>query len=209
MNRASLNVRRLRQMIAHEAARIMVEEGVKDFRLAKDKALRHLALGQHDAHQILPSNAEINDEVIARLRLFQGERQPAILRRLRETARDAMDMLADFEPRLVGSVLEGTATEHSDINLHLVADSPESVLFYLMDRGVDHDPSSALLRFGNNARELPGLRFELYEIPVDCVIFSMDETRDVPLSKIDGKPMRRARRKQLEALLDAPDDEPA
>lgn len=209
MNRASLNVRRLRQMIAHEAARIMVEEGVKDFRLAKDKALRHLALGQHDTHQILPSNAEINDEVVARLRLFQGERQPAILRRLRETALEAMDLLAEFDPRLTGSVLEGTATEHSDINLHLVADSPESVLFFLMDRGIDHEPSSALLRFGGSTRELPGLRFDLHDILVDCVIFSMDETRDPPLSKIDGKPMRRMRRKQLEALLNAPEDAPA
>ncbi|MEW6611675.1 MAG: nucleotidyltransferase [Pseudomonadota bacterium] len=202
MNRPPQNSRRLRQLVATEAARIMVEEGIQDFRLAKDKALRHLAISG-DSQQVLPSNAEINAEVEIRLRLFQGDRQPVLLRQLREAALQAMDLLADFDPRLVGSVLEGTATEHSDVNLHLFADTPESVAFFLMDRGIDYEIGSQHLRFGNNYRELPSLRFELGPAAIHCVIFAPDEGREAPVSRITGKPMRRARRKQVEALMSA------
>ena len=202
LSTAALHSRRLRQMVADEAARIMVEEGIDDFRLAKDKAIRHLALGQHDSHQqILPSNAEIMAEVELRLRLFQGDRLPQRLRVLREGALKAMDLLADFDPRLVGSVLHGTATEHSDINLHLFADTPESVAFYLMDQRIRYEEASQVLRFSHAAQELPSLRFILDELPIHAVIFSLNDTRATPLSRISGKAMHRAKRKEVEALL--------
>ena len=50
-----------------------------------------------------------------------------------------MQMLRDFEPRLVGSVLTGTATEHTDIQLHLFAERAESITIRLMDLGIDHE----------------------------------------------------------------------
>jgi hypothetical protein len=55
---------RVRQLIAKEAARIMYEEGVREYRDAKRKASRQfgpekaLSLGSH-----LPSNAEIHWEL--------------------------------------------------------------------------------------------------------------------------------------------------
>jgi len=37
-----------------------------------------------------------------------------------------MRYLREFEPRLVGAVLSGTATEHSEVQLHLFADARRS-----------------------------------------------------------------------------------
>jgi hypothetical protein len=54
-----------------------------------------------------------------------------------------MALFEEFEPRLVGSVLSGTASEHSDVNLHLFADRPEQVAFRLMRDEIPIDLASA------------------------------------------------------------------
>ena len=48
----------LRQLVAHEAARMMAEDGISDYAYAKKKAGRQL--GVVDAN-CLPSNAEIEE----------------------------------------------------------------------------------------------------------------------------------------------------
>ncbi len=58
---------------------------------------------------------------------------------LRPLARSMMERLAEFEPHLTGAVLNGTATEHSDIHLHLYVDSAKDVEVFLMNAGVDFD----------------------------------------------------------------------
>src|SRR5512145_1267532 len=114
----------LRQAVADEAARIMTEQGVDDFLLAKRKAAERL--GVTDA-SILPRNTEIEAAMIAHHRLFSNDRHDADLVRLRRAALDAMRLMADFQPRLVGPVLIGTASPHSEINLHLFSETPEAV----------------------------------------------------------------------------------
>jgi hypothetical protein len=57
-----------------------------------------------------------------------------------------MRTLVAFTPRLVGSVLAGTATAHSDVQLHLFVDNPEAVALSLLDRGVSHDVGEQRLR---------------------------------------------------------------
>ena len=52
-------------------------------------------------------------------------------REQRRIALDTMRILAEFQPRSAGSVLTGTATNYSDINLHLFADASETVAIRL------------------------------------------------------------------------------
>jgi hypothetical protein len=59
----------LRARVAEEAARIMREQGVRDFLLAKRKAADRL--GVTDRHA-LPANQEIADALAAQQRLFGG-----------------------------------------------------------------------------------------------------------------------------------------
>lgn len=191
---------RLRHQIASEAARIMVEDGLQDYRMAKEKALRHLALSGHDG-EMLPSNAEVMAEVELRLRLFQRDSHPTQLRRLRELALQVMHLLQPFEPRLVGAVLEGAVTAHTEIQLHLFADTPESLFFFMLDQDIPYQEGVQSLRFGQGHRQLPVIRFVYSEVPVHCAIFSLDE-RETPISAVTGKAMHRARAKQLEVLLE-------
>jgi hypothetical protein len=92
----------LRQAVAEEAARIMREQGVDDFLLAKRKAAERL--GVTDA-SILPRNTEIEAARVAHQRLFASERHGVELASLRRAALEAMRLMSDFQPRLVGPVL--------------------------------------------------------------------------------------------------------
>jgi hypothetical protein len=115
-----------------------------------------------------------------------------------------MQMLSDFEPRLVGSVLAGTATEHNDIQLHLFAERAELITFRLMDLGIEHEVVERRVRFGSDrVVAYPGVHFELEDHTVDATVFPIDGIRQAPVSPVDGKPMRRIDAEELEVLLDA------
>jgi hypothetical protein len=189
----------LRQAVAEEAARVMAEQGIDDFLLAKRKAAERL--GVVDA-AILPRNTEIEAALFARRRLFSGGRHDAAIADLRRSALQAMRFLAEFEPRLVGPVLTGTASPHSDINLHLFSESAESVSIKLDERGVPHEPLERRLRFERDRTvAYPAFRFVAGEQTVDAVVFPLDGIRQAPSSPVDGKPMRRATAAEVAALI--------
>ena len=189
----------LRQAVAEEAARIMREQGVDDFLLAKRKAAERL--GVTDA-SILPRNTEIEAARVAHQRLFAADRHEADLATLRRTALEAMRLMADFEPRLVGPVLTGTASSHSEINLHLFSETPEAVSLRLEERGVPHEVVERRLRYERDRTvSYPALRFVAGRQTVDAVVFPLDGIRQSPASPVDGKPMRRANAAEVAALL--------
>lgn len=190
----------LRQAVADEAARIMNEQGVDDFLLAKRKAAERL--GVTDA-SILPRNTEIEAAVMAHHRLFAHDRHAADLTALRRAALAAMRLMADFQPRLVGPVLNGSASAHSEINLHLFSETPEAVSLRLDERGVPHEVLERRVRFERDrAVSYPALRFVAGRQTVDAVVFPLDGIRQSPCSPVDGKPMRRASTTEVEDLLD-------
>jgi hypothetical protein len=189
----------LRQAVAEEAARIMREQGVDDFLLAKRKAATRL--GVTDA-SILPRNTEIEAARVAHQRLFRAERHELDLAHVRRTALEAMRLMADFQPRLVGPVLAGTASAHSEINLHLFAETPEAVSLRLEERGVPHEVVERRLRYERDRMvSYPAIRFVAGRQTVDAVVFPLDGIRQSPSSPVDGRPMRRASVADVEALL--------
>ena len=189
----------LRQAVAEEAARIMREQGVGDFLLAKRKAAERL--GVTDA-SILPRNREIEAAMVAHQRLFAADRHESELAALRRAALEAMRLMSDFEPRLVGPVLAGTASGHSDISLHVFSESAEAVWLQLAERGVPHEVVERRMRYERDRTvTYPAVRFVAGHQAVDTVVFPLDGIRQAPASPVDGKPMRRASFAEVEALL--------
>ena len=189
----------MRYAVAEEAARIMREQGVDDYLLAKRKAADRL--GVTDA-SILPRNTEIEAALVAHQRLFAADRHESSLAELRRSALEAMRLMADFQPRLVGPVLAGTASPHSEINLHLFTEIAEAVSIRLEERGVPHEVLERRLRYERDRTvSYPALRFVAGRQTVDAVVFPLDGIRQSPCSPVDGKPMRRASVAEVEALL--------
>lgn len=189
----------LRAAVAEEAARIMREQGVDDFLLAKRKASERL--GVTDS-AVLPRNSEIEAAMMAHQRLFAADRHLEELAALRRSALQAMRLLGEFQPRVVGPVLSGTASAHSEINLHLFSETAETVTLRLTERGIPHEVVERRVRFERDRTlAYPCVRFVAGNQTVDAVVFPLDGIRQSPTSPVDGRPMRRATAAELEALL--------
>lgn len=191
----------LRRALAQEAARVMAEHGIRDFLFAKRKAAERF--GVVDG-AVLPRNTEIEQALQEYQRLFGGEAHLESLQAQREVALDVMRRLREFQPRLVGPVLQGTATSHDDVTLHVFADRAENVTFRLLDQRVPFEIGERRTRLdAERIVQQPAIRLEVDGQPVELVVFALDGIRQAPISPVDGKPMRRADLREVEALLEA------
>ncbi|HSW14914.1 MAG TPA: hypothetical protein VLI06_18860 [Solimonas sp.] len=187
--------------IVQEAARIICEEQVTDYRLAKQKAAERLGLPPRSA---LPDNAQVQQAVIEYQRLFGGEAYRQHLQGMRRIALRVMRQLADFQPRLVGGAVSGAVTEANHIQLHAFADKPEALDIYLLDRRIDFDEGERRYRYsGGGEQRIALASFEVEGYGIDLAMFSQDEMRRVPINPVDGQPYRRLDIGQVEALLAA------
>jgi hypothetical protein len=190
-----------RLTLAQEAARIMAEQGVRDFHVAKRKAAERLGFGNE---RDLPSNREIDLALREYQHLFQGDSQPKLVRKLRNEALQAMRFFAAFEPRLVGAVLDGTADEFSAVCLHLHDDDPANVLRHLAEHDIPFDETERVLRYSREeVREFPCLTFEADDVPFDLTLLPLDLLRRLPTSRTGNGPMQRASINSLRDLIDA------
>src|SRR5574340_1117052 len=137
----------MREQLAHQAAKLMAEGGITDHAMAKHKAARQL--GASDT-QHLPSNQEVDDALHRYRALYQHESHPDILELLREEALAAMRLLEPFHHYLTGSVLSGTAGEHSDINLMLLSDDAKAVLLFLLKHDLEFEDGEWRVRLGGH-----------------------------------------------------------
>lgn len=201
MKKSSPRADHLRRALAQEAARVMAEHGVRDFLFAKRKAAERFGVVDGS---VLPRNTEIEEALQEYQRLFGGESHVEALHAQRAVALDVMQRLREFQPRLVGPVLAGTATEHDDVLLHAFADRAETVSLRLMDQGVPFEVGERRVRFtAERVAQQPALRIDVDGQPVEVVVFPVDGIRQSPVSPVDGKPMRRADAAEVAALLDA------
>lgn len=193
--------RERRHRLAHEAARLMAEGGIRDFHQAKHKAARRLGIADEAA---LPRNSEIQEALREYQRLFQARSQPQALRRLRQAALEAMQFFAPFRPLLAGPVADGTADLHSVVCLHLHTDAPLELQDWLQRHAIPARSGVRRLRWDRVHQgdadcwqfDADAVAFELLALPVRTL-------RQPPLSPVDELPMQRLSTLQLQRLLDA------
>lgn len=195
---ALARTRERRHRLAHEAARLMAESGIRDFHQAKLKAAQRLGIFD-DAS--LPRNREIEDALREYQRLFQRDNVEG-LRLRREAALRALEFFAEFSPRLVGPVLEGTADARSPVALHLHCDDPDAIARFLAQHHVPAEARSRRVRLDRErSLDLPVWLFSAEDFTFDLTVLPHDVLRQAPLSGIDEKPMRRASAAQLRQVL--------
>jgi len=188
----------LRRRIANIAARLMAVDGIADYATAKAKAAREARL--EDAN-LLPDNQEIEAALREYQGLYQSEDQPAHLRRLREVAVKVMRDFVDFRPALVGSVLSGTAGQHSDVNLHLFTDDPKALAMFLLNKHYRFEEGSKRLRRGDRVDEVPQFSLEIEDVIVTLTVLHPGDERSAPRVRGEAQAPLRARLAEVEAML--------
>lgn len=186
----------MRRRIAHAAARILSEDGSLDYGSAKRKAARQL--GAPDSGS-LPDNQQIEEALRSYQALYQADETRAQLALLRKTAIEYMEQLADFDPHLTGSVLNGTAGPHADINLQLFTDEQKDVEFLLMRLTSPYQAGEHRVP-DTQGRIYPRFVIEDPRASVDLVVYPATELRNMKRLQADGSP-KRLRLPQVRALV--------
>jgi hypothetical protein len=146
----------IRQEIAAAAARMIAEFGY-DYGTAKRKAIQEVLGSHRGTPEVLPSNEEIHNELKLYQELFQADTQPVRLLEIREIAYSLMQELASFEPIVFGSLVSGTANEHSDIYLLVFPDNPKEIEYWLLNRNI---PIEAADMNPVDGKPVDGLQFQ-------------------------------------------------
>ena len=178
----------LRAEIAMAAARLIVEDG-SDYHTAKRKAVKQILGDRKVGSDILPDNAQIEDEVRQYNELFFGESQPARLLHLRKLALKLMEELDQFKPHLTGAVLNGTAGEHSDIHLQLFAESAKEVEIYLINHNINFEVSESF-HLNNRNKSVEILSFMWQNEGIHLALYEVDDIRNAFKSGSDKRAER-------------------
>jgi hypothetical protein len=188
----------MRERIAAAAARIMAEDGIDDFALAKRKAAKSLGA---PATEALPANDEIEAELRAYLALYQAEEHPQIIAELREIALDAMRTLERFHPYLTGPVLKGTAGPYAEIEVQLFPESAKDVEVFLLDRGIAFETQEARRYSGDRVHAVSIFTLLWQDANLKLSVFDPRDERIALKTSQAGRVLQRAGIAELAALL--------
>jgi hypothetical protein len=108
-----------------------------------------------------------------------------------------MRRLDPFAPWLTGSVLDGTATRHSRIDILLFPDSAKEVEIFLLDRGIAFHHGSP-----KSDRVEAVLVIDEEDLPANLIVLPPREER-IQFKGADGRTRARAKVEAVEALLAA------
>lgn len=187
-----------RSAIAVHAARLMVQDGIEDYGLAKRKAAKQL--GIPDARR-LPNNDEIDAARREYQDIYQADDQHQRVRALREQAVRAMRDLAAFDPHLTGSVLSGIAGPYAPIHLQLFTDNVKAVELFLIDRKIPYNTGQTRLYVGQEPRVLPIFNLIDENTEIELTVLDARDLRATSRSSREGRIIERVRLPALEAML--------
>src|SRR4051812_39514313 len=199
MTRKSARQTGVRARIAAVAARLMAEDGIDDFALAKRKAARQLGVGDTQA---LPRNDEIEAELRAYRALYQAEEHPERIAELRRVALDAMRTLEQFNPYLTGAVLNGNAGRYAEIDLQLFPESAKELEIFLLDRNIAYTTHETRRYSGYRAHAVSVFSLSWQGTPLKLSVFDPRDERLALKTSIAGRVMERAGIAELGALLE-------
>jgi hypothetical protein len=188
----------MRERIAAAAARIMAEDGIDDFALAKRKAARVLGASDTEA---LPRNDEIEVELRAYRALYQADEHPRRIAELRTVALDAMRALERFHPYLTGPVLSGLAGPYAEIDLQLFPESTKDVELFLLERGMAFETQESRRYSGDRTHAASVLKLLWRDCPLRLSVFDPRDERLALKTSQAGQVLQRAGISELAALL--------
>jgi len=197
------HVSSMRMRIAAAAARIMAEEGIDDFALAKRKAARRLGAPDSEA---LPANEEIESALREYRALYQADIHPERTAELRRIALDAMRAFERFNPYLTGPVLAGLAGPYAEVDLQLFPESTKEAELHLLDLGIAYEASDERRYTGDRVRAVAVISLHWQGVPLRLAVFDRRDERSALKTTPAGRVAPRAGIAEVSALVQAGHD---
>jgi len=187
----------LRRQVAKEAARLLYTRAAEEYKHAKETAARNLGV------ETLPSNHEVAVELDQLAVEIEGDGRRRLLVRMRELSVGIMEVLAEYDPVLRGSVWRGTARKGSDIDIDVYSDNPDVVAARLTSTGYEVASSESVVavRSGRDIRSTH-IMISLEEgIQGEVVVRPVEEKDTFEPCEIYGDMKRGLRLSELEKLM--------
>jgi len=181
---SSVKNQHMRAHIAAAAARLMAQDGIDDYALAKRKAARQLG---SDSTQALPTNEEVESELRIYQSIYQADEQEDRVRALREHALQVMQALEPYRPYLYGGVLNGTAGRYSAIELQLFTDDSKGLELYLLNRQIPYDTEDRRAGSAEHLHPITLLMLEWDGVPVSLAVHPGNDERVAPKAYAHGE----------------------
>tara|TARA_B100001057_G_scaffold45307_3_gene40406 strand:+ start:26745 stop:27350 length:606 start_codon:yes stop_codon:yes gene_type:complete len=194
-----LTKRRFKKILAQESAKIIVTQGIENFSDAKNKAAKNLNIENLGC---LPSNYEIEKSLKEHYQLFVPVTHAEYVELMRETAIEIMNLFIDFQAYVVGPVVSGTASSSSSINIHLGSENVCDVTHVLDKNEIKYKFFDKKIKFNKKVDKVfCGVSLLYRNMVVEIVMFNSKDIKQSPLSRIDGKPIKRLKINSLKKLL--------
>jgi hypothetical protein len=196
----------LRAAIAQLAAQIMYGQEVKQYFTAKRLAAKRL-LGATGGKKLryrpadLPSNGEIKEALLEIVIEIEGTERSRRLFAMRIVALEAMEPLAPFVPRLIGSVATGHVRSGSDIDLHVFAEDASDVERHVRELGWTYETQHVSIMKGGKAMDFTHLQV-VDVFPLELTVYKPRDLGTRPRSSTDGKPIVRVSAGALRRLCE-------
>ena len=194
-----LTKRRFKKILAQESAKIIVTQGIENFSDAKNKAAKNLNIENLGC---LPSNYEIEKSLKEHYQLFVPVTHAEYVELMRETAIEIVNLFIDFQAYVVGPVVSGTASSSSSINIHLGSENVCDVTHVLDKNEIKYKFFDKKIKFNKKVDKVfCGVSLLYRNMVVEIVMFNSKDIKQSPLSRIDGKPIKRLKINSLKKLL--------
>ncbi|TCV82402.1 hypothetical protein EDC63_12136 [Sulfurirhabdus autotrophica] len=189
----------MRERIAQLAARMIAQDGMQDYSLAKRKAARQL--GVNEIHS-LPGNREIEQAIRAYQDMYQKNDHLIQLQLLRKAAYSYMRLLEKFNPYLVGPVLNGSASWNSDVNIQLATENVKEVELFLLARKIPYQSAIKRIKVGIEQHEIPVYKLLEDGVVIELAVVSPSFMHAMPKASAGGEALERAKVCQVALLIE-------
>ena len=184
-----------RQQICDAAARIIYEDGIRDYQKAKQRACESLHI---KSNTFLPTNEEIERAVHRRIELFENTQQDNALETNIRIAGDLLTILSNYQPRVTQSVFTSMKLKNSPLEIHTFSDSADLVCDELNWRGISSLIVEKRYRYTNSQyANVPLIVCQLDDCDIEISVFREKELHRSPVCPTNGRVYQRISLKQL------------
>lgn len=193
---------KIRAELVQAAARIMAEDGIQDYALAKKKAARQLGVAEIG---MLPSNQEILAARNTYQGLFQEQEHRDRVRDLRNAAVNIMQKIARFDPQITGDILVGTAARYAKIELLIFTDNPKEFELFLVNERIAYKTIDKKFRLADQLKSVTCYSVAAEFTEAEITVLSILDFRRAAGERAEHKPIPRVGLLALQALIATPE----
>lgn len=166
-----MSSKNIKMTIANLAARMIMEEGVKDYFFAKKKAAKSLGF---DENVNLPTNLQIDNAIEEFHKIYNQDVGIDFLEHFKTQALNVMSMFKNFKPHLMNKLSEGIIPKFPEIKINLFADNLKDIEYVLLNNAISYEFSETKKNIKarkNSIKSVPTFYLDSQPIPAEIRVY--------------------------------------